>query len=264
MTCGTKMSCTTTSQNTMLNAGNRWKDSLQADNCRLQSLGDLLLKAPERKPSVHVVDDSGDDQATLSTSPTGDSLSTLDDSVEFYESLDLLRFLESASTLDGRRYGAVDRCGPEGAQRRSSHRSDSYLVLPQLAAPENKHLRRAIRFAPRVEVQKYAVTVGDSPSCGGPCALSLDWSHTEATRAPYNDLSSRVVLPVRQLTTGERRRRVLQVNALDRDELRALELDLVSGQVAAIERELTGLHRGALSNMRTRWPGASDMHEKHT
>jgi hypothetical protein len=134
----------------------------------------------------------------------------------------------------------------------SAHRSDSCLFVSQTATPENKHLRRHIRFAPSVQERQYALTLGDSPSCSGSYALSLGWEHTESKKVSYNDALLQKSRPVRQLSACERRRRLFDM--LSRDALHLLELKHVSEQVESLQKELTEL--GTDSKMLTKWPKA--------
>jgi hypothetical protein len=229
----------------MLNASNRWKDHQVASEP--SSLGDLILKTPQRRPSLYV-EDTDDDSLTLPTSPIGDSLSTLDCD-DLHESLNVLSFFESAATdceLRPRR-AASGSC-------LSGHRSDSYLFVSQLAAPENKHLRRSIRFAPSVEEREYAITVDANLNCSGPCALTLDWEHAEPRKVSYNDTALRGARPVRQLAASERREWLQETAKLTADELRLIELQTVSEQVESLQKELTDISME--SKACTRWPGA--------
>jgi hypothetical protein len=111
--------------------------------------------------------------------------------------------------------------------------SSSFVFFPQFPVPENKHLRRRIQFASTVEEREYAVTIGDNPSCHGPCALTLDWEYATTRSAPYHDeddydystdSSSRGRgRSVRYLSTDQRRKRVLQVGNVSLEDLRHLE-----------------------------------------
>lgn len=49
---------------------------------------------------------------------------------------------------------------------------DNFMVV--LDTEEEKH----VSFSNVLEIREYAVTVGDSPSCHGPCPLQLDWCHS--------------------------------------------------------------------------------------
>lgn len=230
----------TTSINTMINSGNRWKDSQVSEPT---SLGDLMLKTPRRRPSLYF-EERESDNSTLSTIPIGDSISTIDD--EMNESLNVFSFIDmNGSDLRSRRRTS---CG----HHLSGHRSDSYLFISQLAVPENKHLRRSIRFASFVDEREYAITIGDNPSCSGPCALTLDWDHTETRKVTYNDVSLRKNRPLKQLSLFERRRRLQLLDRHTEEELHRLELEIVSHQVESLQRELSGLTVG--SKERTKWP----------
>ena len=231
----------------MLNASNRWKDHQVKVAHETSSLGDLILKTPQRRPSLYV-EETDDESLTLPTSPVGDSLSTLDCD-DLHESLNVFSFFES-STADC-------EVRPRRARNGSilfGHRSDSYLFVSQLAAPENKHLRRSIRFAPLVEEREYAITVDAISSCSGPCALTLDWEHSEPRKVSYNDTFLRCARPVRQLAASERRQWLQETAKLTVDELRLIELQIVSEQVESLQKELTDLSSD--SKAITRWPSS--------
>ncbi|GKZ00945.1 hypothetical protein MPSEU_001046000 [Mayamaea pseudoterrestris] len=245
----------TTTINTMRNASNRWKDSSQM--LREPACTDCTLKAPRRRPSLYREssssendlddDDDDDDSLTLTTSPVADSISTID-SDGFNESLKVCNFFERASRSELRPRRTIDGLSLSG------HKSDSFLFVSQPLLPENKHLRRHIRFAPSVEERQYAVTHGDNPSCSGPCALTLDWEHSGSRRISYNDVLLRNRRAVRQLSAGERRQRLLQASAMSRDEMHMLDLQFVSERVESLQKELSGL---TLDSKRlTKWPKA--------
>ena len=85
-----------------------------------------------------------------------------------------------------------------------------------------KVLRR-VRFAPTCKVQEYVVTVGDNPSCSGPCALTLDWEHSPAYQQVHGQVSGG---GLKCLSLASRRERIMQVQGLTEQRLRLLELQV--------------------------------------
>jgi hypothetical protein len=240
----TTMNVSSTSLNTMFNASDRWKDNDDGEEL-CSSFGDLALKTPKRRPSLYIESDEegDDDEFTAATDPV-DSTSTLGcDYDDYNESFTTLQFLEGAC-FDTREYASS-----------RAHRSDSFLYVSQCAVPENKHLRRRIRFAPSVEQREYALTVSDNPSCMGPCALTLDWSHTESKKVHYNDSLHRGnSRPVKQLSSDARRRRVMRVGSLDEEELQKLELELVTEKVKKLQEKVCALAVNESPKLLTSWP----------
>ena len=198
-----------TTNNTILNACNRWESSHGSDR------DVVYLKVPKRRPSISFL---GSHEPIM---PVGS---------------------RSCYKTDEKGAGhkpCVDSdASPTTTTRLDYRASEAWLCIPQFPVPENKHLRRRIRFADTVEQREYAVTLGDNPSCHGPCALTLDWCHTEGRAAPYNDqhgskdddgcgLSHLVASgrPARYLSTRDRRERVLVFMPVSRAELQQLELE---------------------------------------
>jgi hypothetical protein len=224
----------TTKSNTMLNSCNRW----ESFNSRKQ--GVLLLKAPMRRLSMSLHgDDDVDDETTLS--PCTDDSYTANSQCQFNDSYEIRKFLEMNDS---------DEEG-DGDDDKST---DAFMFLPQFPVPENKHLRRRIRFAPSVMQREYALTFGDNTSCHGPCPLSLDWKHTASKKVAYNDAvtgdTSASCRSVRFLSTKQRRERLLRFVSDSIEKLHRLEFELskASPEHEEEEKQLSPTGR------RTAWP----------
>jgi hypothetical protein len=203
----------TTSLNTLLNQCDRW-ESLNGSDRDV-----LLLKVPKRRPSISFL---GNGELIM---PSGLWMQNNDEEKETKKPSDIAR--EKSTCVD------------EASITFDGWNSGSWLYVPQFPVPENKHLRRKIQFADSVEQREYVVTVGDNPSCHGPCALTLDWMHTETRLIQYNESGSNDYndgdcdawyapsnRPAKYLSTEERRKRVLQFMTVSRGELRQLELQM--------------------------------------
>ncbi|GKZ00908.1 hypothetical protein MPSEU_001042400 [Mayamaea pseudoterrestris] len=217
----------TTSLNTLLNSCDRWEKSDREV---------LLLKVPKRRPSISMPCFGGDELALTMSSDDEKALETAYDKRSCPDEASL------CSAFD-----------PES--------SGTWLYVPQFPVPENKHLRQRIRFADAVEQREYAVTIGDNPSCHGPCALTLDWSHTETQVVDYNDVNNinesiddgdcSLWLPsnklAKYLSTDERRERVLEfMPALGRDELQQLELRVAAPTSGLLDKRIKPTRRQAV------------------
>lgn len=203
----------TTSSNTLFNSCDRWENSYGSDK------DVAYLKVPQRRPSTSFL---GGNAPIMPIKPKPCSASGEDECC--------------------REPSVGSAANPTTTTRAEDWTAScAWLHIPQFPVPENKHLRCRVSFAGTVEQREYAVTLGDNPSCHGPCALTLDWCHTEGTAAPYNDqhgsnddagygighavASGR---PARYLSASERRERVLAFMPVSPAELQRLENELVS------------------------------------